>query len=285
MPSNGGPGFVCIGAQKAGTTWLWEILREHPEVWLPPVKELHWFDVKHPPAELGGRFTFRHRTGWRRYTPLLRSGAWRDLPWLIRFYHGALEGKQSYNSLFQREVRCLTGEITPAYAILDEEAVVSIHSQLPLGCRIVLILREPVDRLWSGLRMHCRKRGQSIDALSMDEIDRLANRPDQALRSDYGRTLRNWSRFGDRLGVFFFEDMLQDPGAFLAQILAFLDLDPDWKPNQVGRVSNPGGASAPPPIDLVRKWRVKFTPTVDAVREHVGRVPPSWESVPLARPG
>jgi len=278
MTLHAGPGFICIGAQKAGTTWLWEVLREHPGVWLPPVKELHWFDVRHPPTELGGRFTFKHRKGWRRYTPLLRPGAWRDLPWLVRFYHGALHGNQSYNSLFRRDSPCLTGEITPAYAILDEDTVASIHSQLPAHCRIVLILREPVDRLWSGLRMHCRKRGVSINSLSADEIDALASRPDQALRSDYRRTLRNWSRFGDRLGVFFFEDMLQTPSSFLAQILTFLDLDPSWNPSGMDKVSNSGGASQPPPIDLARKWRIQFEPTIQAVRDHVGRVPPTWDS-------
>lgn len=29
------PDFICIGAQKAGTTWLYEQLRRHPDVWMP----------------------------------------------------------------------------------------------------------------------------------------------------------------------------------------------------------------------------------------------------------
>ena len=40
------PSFLCIGAQKAGTTWLHAQLRSHPKVWLPPIKELHYFDHK-----------------------------------------------------------------------------------------------------------------------------------------------------------------------------------------------------------------------------------------------
>src|ERR1700754_3667019 len=39
-----GPGFICVGAQKAGTGWLYEQLRNHPDFWLPPMKELHYFD-------------------------------------------------------------------------------------------------------------------------------------------------------------------------------------------------------------------------------------------------
>ena len=38
------PDFLCIGAQKAGTGWLYEQLREHPDFWMPPLKELHYFD-------------------------------------------------------------------------------------------------------------------------------------------------------------------------------------------------------------------------------------------------
>lgn len=38
------PHFMCIGAQRAGTTWVHECLREHPEVFLPAEKEIHFFD-------------------------------------------------------------------------------------------------------------------------------------------------------------------------------------------------------------------------------------------------
>jgi len=39
------PDALCIGAQKAGTTWLYRNLERHPEVFVPPeVKEVHYFD-------------------------------------------------------------------------------------------------------------------------------------------------------------------------------------------------------------------------------------------------
>lgn len=38
------PGFICIGAQRAGTTWLYECLKEHPDLFLPSQKELHFFN-------------------------------------------------------------------------------------------------------------------------------------------------------------------------------------------------------------------------------------------------
>ena len=38
------PDFICIGVQRAGTTWLYECLKEHPEVFVPETKELHFFN-------------------------------------------------------------------------------------------------------------------------------------------------------------------------------------------------------------------------------------------------
>ena len=38
------PDFIGIGTQKAGTTWLYDMLAQNPSVWLPPLKELHYFD-------------------------------------------------------------------------------------------------------------------------------------------------------------------------------------------------------------------------------------------------
>ena len=38
------PDFICIGAQKAGTTWLYSMLSQNPSVFLPPIKEIHFFD-------------------------------------------------------------------------------------------------------------------------------------------------------------------------------------------------------------------------------------------------
>jgi hypothetical protein len=38
------PDFLGIGAQKSGTSWLHENLRHHPDAFVSPVKELHYFD-------------------------------------------------------------------------------------------------------------------------------------------------------------------------------------------------------------------------------------------------
>ncbi len=54
------PKFVVIGAQRAGTTWLYECLKAHPDVFLPDTKELHFFDHHFDKGE----------SYYRRFSPL-----------------------------------------------------------------------------------------------------------------------------------------------------------------------------------------------------------------------
>ena len=46
-PSSRLPNFLLIGAMKAGTTSLWHYLRSHPQVFMPDVKEVMFFDPRH----------------------------------------------------------------------------------------------------------------------------------------------------------------------------------------------------------------------------------------------
>lgn len=85
------PSFLGIGAQKAGTTWLFEQLRRHPDVAFPAGKEIHFWD------QLS-----------------VRSIAWYES--LFKPFEGS--GKQ-------------TGDITPAYAILPPKIIEICHNHFP----------------------------------------------------------------------------------------------------------------------------------------------------------
>ncbi len=41
------PNFICIGAQRAGTTWLYHCLKEHPQIFVPKQKELRFFNYNY----------------------------------------------------------------------------------------------------------------------------------------------------------------------------------------------------------------------------------------------
>ena len=44
MQKRTGPDFLCIGMSRSGTDWLRGHLRGHPDVWMPPIKEMTYFD-------------------------------------------------------------------------------------------------------------------------------------------------------------------------------------------------------------------------------------------------
>ena len=54
------PAFLGIGVQRAATTWVYECLRAHPDVFLPEQKELHYFDESY---ELGASWYASHFPG------------------------------------------------------------------------------------------------------------------------------------------------------------------------------------------------------------------------------
>lgn len=60
--SHKAPAFICIGPEKTGTTLLYSMLKEHPQVRLPPVKELRYWDEGYnvPPHSISQVLTSHH---------------------------------------------------------------------------------------------------------------------------------------------------------------------------------------------------------------------------------
>jgi hypothetical protein len=183
------PDFLGIGAQKAGTTWLWENLRRHPGVFVPERKELHYWDNKweRPLAYYAGRFA---------------EGAGR-----------------------------VRGEITPAYGILPAERIRFIHRLLP-DLRLVLLLRNPVDRAWSQLAMELGREGRKPEEVPADELVAFASSERALRRGDYTAILERWLAVfpEEQLLVGFFEEIREQPRALLRRVFEHLGVDaqPDW---------------------------------------------------------
>lgn len=60
------PNFLYIGPPKAASTWVYEMLKNHPQVFMSPAKELHYFDIYY---HLGERWYLKHfKNAGARYT-------------------------------------------------------------------------------------------------------------------------------------------------------------------------------------------------------------------------
>ena len=246
-----GPDFLCVGAQKAGTGWLYDQLRNHPDFWLPPMKELHYFDRIAPAS---GSYP-------NRSLPLARPEQDRfeiarhrardeaDRQFLERFEQ--LRQKtvidfHCYSQLFESKGNLITGDITPGYSILDNAMVTLIGEQFP-ELKVIFLARDPVERAWSQISMYIRR--ELIEPFDPDELDRIdeqLHRPEITLRSYPSQIVRRWRQHigPGRFRVFFFDDLKRDPANLRNTIITFLGGDPQKPSGDLAAGHNPKAEKA-----------------------------------------
>lgn len=148
-----GPDFLCVGMHKAGTRWLFDQLQHHPDFWMPPLKELHYFD-RGTGAGKNARQVLNYERGFsdRKKTQRNTGREWdqRDFDFLeeMAAARGSDPDLERYARMFAQRGSLLSGDITPHYCSLDEELVVQIMARFP-ELRVLLLVRDPVKRAWS----------------------------------------------------------------------------------------------------------------------------------------
>lgn len=223
--------LFCVGAAKAGTTWLYDHLSAHPDCHLRSIKKLHYFS-----SVESGRFGHQLRVQGARAEALAArasaggpeaSSKARDVAdWIavlarkredVAAYLGYLTGGRAEGRL--------VADITPAYAMLPETRLRSMAGIAP-DVRFLFLLRDPLDRLWSHVRMISKRGadGRRVPASALlDEI--LDGAPTGVLaRGDYASILPRLGRAiaPDRLLVQFQDEMLSLLG--LSRLCAFLGI-------------------------------------------------------------
>jgi hypothetical protein len=200
------PDFFVVGAAKSGTTSLYRYLVQHPAIFMPKLKEPHFF------------------------------GEW-DLS-------TGVSSLEEYLDLFAGVPKRLrAGEATTSY-LYSRSAAQEIKRFQP-NAKIVMVLRDPVDRAYSNYW------DQIEENLSFEEA--LAAEPkriQQGWRYAYhyfegGRYAEQVSRylqvFGhDAVRIYLFEDLIGDAGNVCRDIFLALRVDPDY-PIDVSGAYNPSG--------------------------------------------
>ena len=284
--------FLGIGAQKAGTTWLWSMLRSHPQIWMPPQKELHYFDraTTYPSpsflasSSLATRLFGResHHREFRRkarnaLAAAFAAGDWECLRWNARYFLGTC-GDAWYLSLFPAATGAVHGEITPAYSILDDRDVARVRALLP-AVKIIFLLRNPVERAWSQVRFEW-SRGRLTELADLEKVRAFVDAPAQTLRSDYLRTLDLWEAHFPKGQIFigFYDDIREKPAELLAQLLVFLEVDPAAAPpqEQLQRKVHRSRA-APIPEPIRRHLAAKYLPDIERLSVRVGGPAQRWQ--------
>ena len=200
------PHFLAVGAAKAGTTSIWAYLRQNPEIYLSDVKESNFlvdFDMQTENAQ-----TYR------------RSVVTREADYISLFEMA--RGDQ------------LIGEVCPLYLYHYDQTIPRIKRYLNSDVTIILILRNPVDRCYSGYRMYSN---QGLERLPLSETLGASNRVrlhnKDHWRRHYNITCGLYHKqvqayleaFGrDQVLCIKFEDLVHNAGQILCEVTEYLGL-------------------------------------------------------------
>ena len=254
--------FLCIGAQKSGTSWLHHNLKYHPSLYLPPLKELHYFDLL-PQQDPFISYLFDNKQSKSRKRAIgglkyLLKGNQRR--WCLRY----LTGRRTdawYQSLFRDDM--ISGEITPAYAKLSLEQVAHISKLMPNG-RIIYLLRNPVDRIWSqaNMRAHKQRMLTHKEPTAADLVELVKGQiKGFYTHTQYLANLARWEQYyqPDQIFVGFFEQITAEPDQLLLSIHRFLGVEAN-KDFLSPKLHQPRNQRASIPISLdAQKWLAEQT--------------------------
>jgi hypothetical protein len=216
------PDFFVIGAFMSGTTALHHLLGQHPEIFVPSLKEPSFFaymdvqsDCAVPPGSI---------TTWGEYAALYRDcrPAW------------------------------VAGDVSPAYMTIPRSADrIRRHAS---GARLIAVLRNPIDRAYADYSMYVQLGRETLDFMSaLRQLDWRSDRGeptgDYISSGRYGTQLwRYYELFPkEQIHVVLFEDFVGHQASALADIFAFLGVDSEFKPGPIEN-ANPTGL---PPNRLV----------------------------------
>ena len=186
-----------IGAPKAGTSWLYGYLRDHSQIFMSPIKEMHVFDAWFRPEQTR-YWDDRLAAAGASFAKKVASPPTSRQKLLLAAYRARAvmsEDIAGYMAYFRREVRDehrAFGELTPNYSLIRQAGFAALRRQHP-SVRLIYLLRDPVERLWSGLRM--RQRDNDEYRAETGFIEALRDEP-MIERSRYDLTLKTvWSEF------------------------------------------------------------------------------------------
>jgi hypothetical protein len=240
------PNFLIIGAGKSGTTSLYHYLKQHPEIYMSPVKEPKFFAVEGKTLDFRGPNDDAH----------MNRKSITDIDTYRALFSGVTNEKA-------------IGEASPLY-LYSPEAPGRIRHYIPQA-RLIAILRNPVERAFSSY-LHCiRDRGEPLQDFA------------QALQEEETRIANGWGpiwhyknagfyspqleRYFDtfrreQIKVFLYEDLKGDPAGVLQSIYRFLEVGHTRLPD----ISLKNNISGVPRSRLVHELLNKPNPIKSAFR-------------------
>jgi len=229
------PHFICIGAQKAGTTWIEAQLRQHPSIWMPPMKEVHYFDYVHRQDFRKWITVHVNKALKRELLDAVKAANEAAVDWKrIRYLSelATFPKKFSdgwYKKLFSFAPKdAICGEITPEYCSIGEVGIQHMKRLAP-DVKLIYVIRDPVKRAWSQLKMNMVRSGKvdKVSLLDEKKILQFLKNPNVMDRGDYARFVPEWDKHfieGKNILYIPFREIETNPGKLMTELEAYLEL-------------------------------------------------------------
>lgn len=204
------PNFLIVGASKSGTSSIYHYLRQHPEIYLSDIqKEGRFF------SQMEGNF---NGPGDKH----IDNSITRNLEEYIALFNGFADQKA-------------IGDISPEYLCLYEKSIPLIKQTLYNDVKIIIILRSPVDRAFSGFNHYKRDKREFLtfeEALEMEDERRQNNWIWAWQYKNSGLYYQQVKAFLENfknVKVLLFEDFNNFPNRILKEICEFIEVKPDFE--------------------------------------------------------
>lgn len=207
------PTFMIIGAARSGTTALYDLVRQHPQVFMSAIKEPNYFAFEGEPLD------------WQ--------GPGKE------FVNNSVARWEDYCALFAPAAEDMArGEASPLY-LWAPDAAPRIKTRLP-DVKMIAVLRNPVEQAFSH---YLYARAQMIEPL--DSFEAALEAEPQRL-CDHWQPLFQYSSFprygeqlerfydafpAEQLQIFLYEDYRDDPAAVVRAIFGFIGVDDGFEPD------------------------------------------------------
>lgn len=189
--------FLGVGAQKSGTTTLYCILKQHPDIFIAKRKEIHFFDNDNNYAK--------------------------GMDWYNAHFSNIGDAK-------------VIGEITPAYMFL-EHTPKNIFKDLGNNIKFIFMLRNPVDRAYSNYKMELGRGNEQETFFKAIELENERTVQSQGMKKTYGyiqrgfyaKQIRNYLNYFPKENMIFiiFEEFINNPSKWSKEIFEFLGVESD----------------------------------------------------------
>ncbi|MDY6785776.1 MAG: sulfotransferase [Cyanobacteriota bacterium] len=230
------PNFLIIGVQKAGTTSIYNYLKQHPQVYMSPVKETNFLEQD---------WEQRFKDGSR--TPNAKK----------------IDTFEKYCNLFKGvKDEIAIGEDSPNYLFHYDTSIELIKRYVPQA-KLIAVLRNPIERAHSDYLMHVRDAIGEKHKTLLEQVQYSAHKSFVLRKGFYGAHLQHFYDNFDReqIQVYLYDDLCKDAVKFMQGMYQFIGADPAFTPD----VSKKAQTAAVPKNQFVNKLLRKQNPLRVAV--------------------